>query len=149
VDVRNKYVLIEHFFMNRHNNYEEMRVQSMVSDKQTSTEVAQLITRGIEHKGIPSWHKLEEVCDMSHGYLQHLAEGGIRSPKEETLRRLVHILSQRVEEYRAALLADRHELPEPVYYFSAHLGQEVDQRDAELAMEVLKRLVDHRAEGDG
>ncbi len=115
----------------------------------TDHEVAQLITRGMRRKGIPSWRKLEELCDVSYGYLQHLAEGGIRSPKEETLRRLAHILGQRVEEYRAALLADHHELPAPVYYFSAHLGEPVDGQDAELAMELLKKLVRRKSQSEG
>jgi transcriptional regulator with XRE-family HTH domain len=112
-------------------------------------EVAQLITRGMRQQGIPSWRKLEQLCDVSYGYLQHLAEGGIRSPKEETLRRLAHILGQRVEEYRAALLADRHELPAPVYYFSAHLGEPVDDQDAEIAMELLQKLVHRRSQAEG
>ena len=89
----------------------------MASDKrQAPSGVAQLIIRGMQRKGIPSWRKLEELCEVSYGYLQHLAEGHIRSPKEETLRRLAHLLGQRAEEYRAALLADHHELPAPVYY---------------------------------
>jgi len=95
----------------------------------------------MRRQGIPSVRKLEELCDVSYGYLQHLTEGHIRNPKEETLRRLAHVLGQRVEDYRAALLADRHELPAPVHYFSAHLGQEVDPRDADLAMELLQELV--------
>jgi transcriptional regulator with XRE-family HTH domain len=95
----------------------------------------------MRRQGIPSWRKLEELCEVSYGYLQHLAEGDIRSPKEETLRRLAQVLGQRVEDYRAALLVDHHELPAPVHYFSAHLGREVDQRDADLAMELLEELV--------
>jgi hypothetical protein len=67
----------------------------------------------MQRQGIPSWHKLEELCDMSHGYLAHLIE-------------------------------DRHELPTPVYYFSAHLGQSVDETAAELVMELLKELVKRR-----
>jgi hypothetical protein len=76
-----------------------------------------------------------------YGYFQHLAEGHIRNPKEETLRRLAHVLGQWVEEYRAALLADHHELPAPIQYFSAHLGEQVDPQAAELAMELLEELV--------
>jgi transcriptional regulator with XRE-family HTH domain len=95
----------------------------------------------MQRQGIPSWHKLEELCEVSHGYLAHLVEGHIQNPKEETLRRLAHLLGQRVEEYRAALLADRQELPAPVYYFSAHLGESVDERDAELVMQLLEELV--------
>lgn len=119
----------------------------MASDRrQPGTKVAQLITRGMRRKGIPSWHNLEELCEISHGYLQHLAEGHIRSPKEEILRRLAHMLGQRVEEYRAAILIDRHELPTPVYYFSAHLGEPVDPRAAELTMELLEELVRRRSQ---
>lgn len=121
----------------------------MMSDRrQSPSGVAQLITRGMQRQGIPSWRKLEELCDVSYGYFQHLAEGHIRNPKEETLRRLAHLLGQRVEEYRAALLADRHELPAPVYYFGARLGKQVDQRAAELAMELLEELV-RRSSQDG
>src|SRR5262249_46233905 len=112
-----------------------------VEKRESINKVAQLIAHGMRRKGIPSWRKLEELYDVSYGYLLHLAEGHIRSPKEETLRRLAHVLGQRVEEYRAALLADRHELPAPVYYFSAHLGEPVDQRAAQLTMELLEELV--------
>src|SRR6266536_2025286 len=119
----------------------------MPADRRESiNKVASLIAQGMKRKGIPSWRKLEELCDVSYGYLQHLAEGHIRSPKEETLRRLAHVLGQRVEEYRAALLADRHELPAPVYYFSAHLGQPVDARAADLTMQLLEELVRRRPE---
>jgi transcriptional regulator with XRE-family HTH domain len=118
----------------------------MASDKrQAPSGVAQLINQGMQRHGIPSWRKLEELCEVSYGYLQHLAEGHIRNPKEETLRRLAHVLGQRVEEYRAALLADHHELPAPVHYFSAHLGEQVDARAAELAMELLEELVRRRS----
>lgn len=114
----------------------------MASGKRRArTGVAQLMYRGMQRQGIPSRAKLEELCEVSDGYFQHLAEGDIRSPKEETLRRLAHVLGQRVEEYRAALLADRNELPAPVYYFSAHLGKPVDPRAAELAMELVQELV--------
>jgi hypothetical protein len=51
------------------------------------------------------------------------------------------VLGQRVEEYKAAILIDRKELPAPVFYFSAHLGQSVDDRAADLAMELLQELV--------
>ncbi len=119
----------------------------MASDKrQPGTKVAQLIARGMRRKGIPSWNKLEDLCDISHGYLMHLAEGHIRSPREEILRRLAHMLGQRVEEYRAAILIDRHELPTPVYYFSAHLGEPVDARAAQLTMELLEELVRRRSQ---
>ena len=121
----------------------------MASDKrQAPSGVTQLIIRGMQRQGIPSWRKLEELCDVSYGYLQHLSEGHIGHPKEETLRRLAHLLGQRVEEYRAALLADRNELPDPVYYFSAHLGQPVQQRDADLAMDLLEELVRRRPPSD-
>lgn len=43
------------------------------------------------------------------------------------------MLGQRVEEYRAALLADHHEPSAPVYYFSARLGMPVDPEAAWLA----------------
>src|SRR5215472_16601452 len=109
----------------------------MASEKRELTKVADLINRGIKRQGIPSWRKLEELCEVSQGYLAHLADGDVRSPKAETLRRLAHVLGQRVEEYRAALLADRHELPAPVHYFSAHLGEPVDAQAAELTMELL------------
>jgi len=109
--------------------------------RQPKTKIGQLIDQGMRRQGIPSWHKLEELCDVSQGYISaHLIEGRIQSPKEETLRRLAHVLGQRVEEYRAALLADRNELPAPVYYFSAHLGESVDERAAELVMELLEEL---------
>jgi transcriptional regulator with XRE-family HTH domain len=119
----------------------------MAAEKRESTKVAELIKRGMKRQGIPSWRKLEELCEVSQGYLAHLADGDVRSPKEETLRRLAHVLGQRVEEYRAALLADRHELPAPVYYFSAHLGKPVDTRAADLTMELLQELVGRRPGG--
>jgi transcriptional regulator with XRE-family HTH domain len=109
--------------------------------RRPTTQIGQLIAEGMQRQGIPSWHKLEELCEVSHGYLAHLVEGHIQNPKEETLRRLAHLLGQRVEEYRAALLADRQELPAPVYYFSAHLGESVDERDAKLVMQLLEELV--------
>jgi hypothetical protein len=112
--------------------------------RQPTTQIGQLIAAGMRRQGIPSWHKLEELCEVSHGYLAHLIEGHIQNPKEETLRRLAHVLGQRVEEYRAVLLADRHELPTPVYYFSAHLGESVDERAAELVMQLLEELVKRR-----
>jgi hypothetical protein len=106
-----------------------------------SEKVAQLVADGMREQGIPSRVKLEEICDMSYGYLQHLIEGHIRHPKAEILERLAHTLSQPVEAYQAALLADRHELPAPALYFSMQLGTPVDARAAELAMEVVKELI--------
>jgi hypothetical protein len=107
----------------------------------TSSAVEHLIARGMRRQGIPSLRKLEELCDVSGGYFQHLVDGGIHSPRDETLQRLAHVLGQRVEEYRAALLADHHELPAPVYYFSARLGVPVDPQAAELGMQVVEELV--------
>ena len=109
--------------------------------RQPDTQIGQLIAQGMRRQGIPSWHKLEELCEVSHGYLAHLIDGHIQKPKEETLRRLAYVLGQRVEEYRAVLLADRHELPMPIYYFTAHLGESVDERATELVMQLLEELV--------
>src|SRR5260370_21950961 len=105
-----------------------------------------LIARGMSRQGIPSGHKLAELCEVSHGFLTHLVDGHMQSPKEETLRRLAHVLGQRVEEYRAWLLADRRELPAPVYYFSAHLGKPVDAEAADLTMKLLEELVRRSSE---
>src|SRR5260370_41416899 len=91
-----------------------------------------LIARGMSRQGIPSWHKLEELCEVSHGYLTHLVDGHIQSPKEETLRRLAHVLGQRVEEYRALLLADRRELRAARHYFRDPLRKAVDAEAAAL-----------------
>lgn len=115
--------------------------------RQHSTKLGELIARGMKRQGVPSFHKLEELCEVSHGYLTHLVDGHIQSPKEETLRRLAHVLGQRVEEYRALLLADRQELPAPVYYFSAHLGKPVDEEAADLTMKLLEELVRRNSEG--
>jgi hypothetical protein len=120
---------------------------SMASDRQQSNrKVEQLIAHGMRRKGIPSWNKLEDLCELSHGYIMHLIDGHIRSPREEILRRLAHVLGQRVEDYRAAILIDRNELPTPVYYFSAHLGEPVDARAADLTMELLEELVRRKSQ---
>lgn len=95
----------------------------------------------MQRQGIPSLRKLEEICETSTGYLQHLSEGHVHHPREAVLRRLAHVLGQRVEEYRAALLADHQELPAPVYYFSARLGVPVDPKAADLGMRVVEELV--------
>jgi len=107
----------------------------------SSAKVAQLLADGMRQQGIPTRAKLEEICDLAQGYLQHLVEGHIRHPRNEILERLAHALGQHVETYRAALLADHNELPEPALYFSTKLGVLVDSRAAELGMEVVRELV--------
>jgi hypothetical protein len=113
-----------------------------------SVKVGHLIFSGMRQQGIPSQAKLEEICELSRGYLIHLIDGHIRRPKEEILQRLAHTLGQRVEEYRVALLADHHELPDPALYFSTQLGKPVDARAAELAMEVVRELANRTVRAD-
>ncbi len=53
----------------------------MASDKRQHTSgVAELIIRGMQRQGIPSWRKLEELCGVSYGYLQHLSQTQRRDP---------------------------------------------------------------------
>jgi hypothetical protein len=110
------------------------------------TKISQLIDQGLLRQGIPSRRKLEELCGLSQGYIAHLIDGRIQHPPEDVLRRLALTLGQRVEEYRLALMADRHELPTPVYYFSAHLGQPVDEQTADAVMSLLENLMRHKSD---
>jgi transcriptional regulator with XRE-family HTH domain len=86
-----------------------------MSQHEWQSRIGQLIKEGMRRQGIAHVRKLEEICNLSQGYLGHVLSGDIERHSENVLRRIANALGQRVEEYRLAVMVDRDELPAPVY----------------------------------
>lgn len=112
-----------------------------MSSRRPDTQIGQLIRQGMSQKGLNA-RQLERLCGLSQGYLTKLMQGEIEHPREEHLARLAYQLGQRIEDYRGALAMDHHQLPTPAAYFSAVLGESVDEATAELGMRVVADIIE-------
>lgn len=111
-----------------------------MASRKPQTHIGQLIHQGMAQKNLNA-RRLEQLCGFSQGYLTKLMQGEIEHPGEEHLGKLAYHLSQRIEDYRGALAMDHHELPAPAAYFSAMLGETVDEETAELGMKIVADIV--------
>lgn len=95
--------------------------------------------------------KLAELCGVDRSYIARLKNGTLLEPRDDVLVVLASALSQDVDDYRLAILADRGRLPawHKVWKYQTEtgLGVQLSSEDIAAMKSYALTLVRRAAEG--